>query len=481
MGHGETKVSVVSQNRVPIIICFVVACSAFPFSLLHYFLPQMLRKQFQISVENLGLYTGLVDFADSFSSFISSAFLGYLSDVYGKKYLLIASLFSSFLRLFLYPFVKNIWLLIALECTYGLVNCTSVMVRAILVEFSTENNRVLYFGYLTASYALSRAFSSLVGGLVVNFQYRMDVDNPYMIYSLLAALLTLLSVILSFFIPSTSKYSSMRKQEYYPNSTQMESLERFLYNWLLEIHSVTNLQTLLLVLCRGMISFASCTLLWTLFLFTPLRDYGLQLDALHVGIIFMVYGLISFCFQFAIFDKVVSIFSLKGTFMLGSFLSIIQLLMLPTITPMPYWNNNYEKSSGTTFLVVIFISIEVVLYAVGEILRPALDAMIVNTTDLDKQGIVQGVSRMSHVFSDAVGSVVVGWLFSFFVETGHPVYVFIFSATFYLIPAFIVYLMPSTIESHKSIQKKKKSKEEEGGGTEPSDQNQPKSLKDIAV
>ncbi len=158
MGHGETKVSVLSQNRVPIIICFVVACSAFPFSLLHYFLPQMLRKQFQISVENLGLYTGLVDFADSFSSFISSAFLGYLSDVYGKKYLLIASLFSSFLRLFLYPFVKNIWLLIALECTYGLVNCTSVMVRAILVEFSTENNRVLYFGYLTASYALSRAF-----------------------------------------------------------------------------------------------------------------------------------------------------------------------------------------------------------------------------------------------------------------------------------------------------------------------------------
>lgn len=153
------KQVILSKNdRIPLIICIIVACSAFPFSLLHYFLPQMLTSQFGISDEDLGLYSGLVDFADSFTSFMSSALIGYLSDVYGKKHLLILSLVSSFVRLFLYAFIRNIWLLIATECLYGLVNCSSVMVRAILVEFSTNENRVVLFGYLTASYALSRSF-----------------------------------------------------------------------------------------------------------------------------------------------------------------------------------------------------------------------------------------------------------------------------------------------------------------------------------
>jgi MFS family permease len=152
------KKQILTENsRVPLIICIIIACSAFPFSLLHYFLPQMLTKQFQISHEDVGKYAGLVDFSDSIGSFLSSAFIGYLSDVYGKKWLLTISLASSMIRLLLYAFIGDIWILIGIEFVYGLVNSTSVLVRALLVEFSNNDNRVTYFGYMTASYAISRS------------------------------------------------------------------------------------------------------------------------------------------------------------------------------------------------------------------------------------------------------------------------------------------------------------------------------------
>lgn len=418
----------------------------------------MLQKQFNISNEDLGLYSGLVDFADSFTSFISSAFVGYLSDIYGKKPLLVVSLLCSFLRLVLYAFIRDVRLLIGVECLYGFVNCTSVMVTALMVEFSTNENRVRLFGYMTASYALSRSLSSLVGGLLVHFESGFKVDNPYAIYSLLSACLTLVSIVLSHYIPLSSSLEQPRSRNsntqddlYYPNSTLPENLQRFLQNWFKELKWVANKKALLLIMCRGMISFASSTLLWTLFAFTPLRDYGLDLSSLKVGLIFMMYGLISFGFQFVLFDRVVGALGLRGTFILGGFLSATQLLLLP-ISPLPYWSSDYQPLNlNASLYVVTFISIGVALYAVGEVMRPALDAMIVNTTDLGKQGIVQGVSRMSHVFCDAIGSMIVGWLYSYFVRTGHPIYVFVFSATFYLVPALVVYRMDNTLEVHAQV------------------------------
>jgi MFS family permease len=279
--------------------------------------------------------------------------------------------------------------------------------------------------------------------MLVSFQSSLNVKNPYMVYSLLSAVLTLVSVVISLLIPS--KQRLIRRNQPPASNT----LTKFFSSWIYEIASISNKLTILLIVCRGMISFASCTLVWTLLAFAPIRDFGLQLTALHVGVLFMMYGFISFVVQFLLFSRVAGKLGLRGTFIFGGFIAIIQLLLFP-LTPMPYWGAGFQKTSSSTPFVVVFLFVEVTLYAISEIVRPALDTMIVNTSDLDKQGVVQGVSRMSHVFADAVGSVIIGWLYSYFMYRGNAFYVFVFSATFYLIPVFVVYLLPDSIEVHKS-------------------------------
>lgn len=330
--------------------------------------------------------------ASSIGGFCSGVHLGYFSDRYGRRKLILFGCFSSMVSALTFGLAPNYWVALAARFMLGLGNANIALSKACVSDLTTGPTRALAFAYLGGFFAIARAVASALGGLTTGLLIPLPYleDNPYALPSLIGAFVNLVAiVVLAFRLPET-----LRKED-----AQRPSLTKGLkivYGtpalWRSFIAFALN------SLCNGWIIIAFIA-------FTSLEPgkYGLGLSTRQTGVAFFVWGLLCFIYQFGVVEHVLKRWKLRRSYMFGTRSLIVGTLLMPVSGfLLLLWPAASSESSSApiTYSIVLwsFLFVATLIFSMGWMTAlPVLNTIVSNASPPDSQGLTQGLPASPQV------------------------------------------------------------------------------------
>ncbi|MBC3541010.1 TCR/Tet family MFS transporter [Rufibacter sediminis] len=166
-------------------------------------LPRLISELIQGSLSEASLYGGWLMFAYSMTQFMFSPVLGNLSDRFGRRPVLLFSLFGFGIDYILLALAPNIgWLFIG-RIIAGITGASMTTATAYIADISTPEKRAQNFGMVGAAFGLGFIIGPVIGGVLGQFGPRV----PF--YA--AAAITLLNWLYGYFILPESLSPELRR------------------------------------------------------------------------------------------------------------------------------------------------------------------------------------------------------------------------------------------------------------------------------
>ena len=133
----------------------------------------------------------------SLMQLIFSPILGRISDIYGRKKILVLCLIGSAISYFLLYFATNFALVLFARSVAGLFGSTTAIANAYVTETTSSTNRSKGMGLIGAAFGLGLVFGPVIGGYFGGGDINnIDYKTPFFFASLVA----IISCILAYFI-----------------------------------------------------------------------------------------------------------------------------------------------------------------------------------------------------------------------------------------------------------------------------------------
>ncbi|RNI21857.1 TCR/Tet family MFS transporter [Rufibacter latericius] len=155
-------------------------------------LPKLISELINGSLSEASLYGGWLMFAYSMTQFLFSPVLGNLSDRYGRRPVLLFSLFGFGIDYILLALAPNIGWLFVGRIIAGITGASMTTATAYIADISTPEKRAQNFGMVGAAFGLGFIIGPVIGGVLGQFGSRV----PF--YA--AAAITLLNWLYGYFI-----------------------------------------------------------------------------------------------------------------------------------------------------------------------------------------------------------------------------------------------------------------------------------------
>ena len=170
-------------------------------------MPKLISELIGGSLSDASRYGGWMMFAYSITQFLFAPILGNLSDRYGRRPVLLASLFGfgiDYLFLAVAPTIG--WLFVG-RIIAGITGASFTTAQAYIADVSTPEKRAQNFGLVGAAFGVGFIIGPVIGGLLGQYGARI----PF--YA--AAVLALLNWLYGYFIlPESLKPENRRKFEW---------------------------------------------------------------------------------------------------------------------------------------------------------------------------------------------------------------------------------------------------------------------------
>jgi MFS transporter, DHA1 family, tetracycline resistance protein len=154
--------------------------------------PTLIQQLTNSDISQASVYGGWLTFAYAAMQFVFSPILGGLSDRFGRRPILLVSLFGlgvDYLFLYFAPTIG--WLFVG-RLLAGVCGASFTTAAAYIADVSTDENRAKNFGMIGAAFGLGFIVGPLLGSLFSSF----GVRAPFLV----AALLSLLNWLYGFFV-----------------------------------------------------------------------------------------------------------------------------------------------------------------------------------------------------------------------------------------------------------------------------------------
>lgn len=164
------------------------------------------------------LYGGWLMFVYAFTQFICAPLIGALSDRFGRRPVLLLSLFGFGIDYILIGFAPNIFWLFIARFISGLTGASITTASAYIADISSPEKRSQNFGLIGAAFGLGFIIGPVIGGLLGQYGTRV----PFFA----AAGLTLLNVAYGYFILPESLPKENRRKFELKRANPMGSLKQ---------------------------------------------------------------------------------------------------------------------------------------------------------------------------------------------------------------------------------------------------------------
>ncbi|EMF0095363.1 MFS transporter [Enterococcus hirae] len=319
----------------------------------------------------------------AFSMFLAAPMLGALSDRFGRKIILISSLFGSAVGYYLFGFGGALWILFLGRIIEGLTGGEISAILAYFADLTPIESRTKYFGWISATVGIGTAAGPLIGGFLAQYGPAIPLY--------VASFLSLSNAVYGyFFMPE-----SLTKRE----RTRNLSLQQI--NPFKQLQLVFTFRSVKWLLITGFLIWLPNGSFQAIFAQFSIDTF--HLSPIIIGFTFSLIG-------------IMDIFA--------------QLLIMPIL--LKFWRENQIITMGITsemigYSVIILSAfygsipcfiIGMVFFGLGDaIFSPSYNGLISTYASKEDQGKIQGASQSIQALARVIGPMIGGQLYANFHHT----------------------------------------------------------------
>lgn len=375
-------------------------------------IPKLIKELIHGDISEAAKIGGWLTFAYAITQFIFAPLVGNLSDKFGRRPIILISLFAFSMDYLLLAFAPTItWIFIG-RIIAGITGASITTASAYIADVSTPENRAKNFGMIGAAFGLGFIIGPVIGGLLGQYGSRV----PF--YA--AAVLCLLNFLYGYFI--------------LPESLSKDNRREFSLKRANPIGAFLNLkkypQLIGLVVSIFLLYTASHAVHSNWSYFTM---YKFNWDEKMVGISLGAIGLLVGIVQGGLIRVINPKLGNEKSIYVGMALYTVGMFLFATAT---------QSWMMFTFLIP---------YCLGGIAGPAMQAVISSQVPANEQGEIQGTLSSLMSASAIVGPPMMSTVFYYFTHKEAP---FQFAGAPFVLGGFLMLL--STIIAYLSFRKTNK-------------------------
>ncbi len=344
-------------------------------------IPQLIKELIHGDISEAAKYGGWLIFAYAITQFIFSPIIGNLSDKFGRRPIILISLFGFSIDYLLLAFSPTItWLFIG-RIIAGVTGASLTTASAYIADVSTPENRAKNFGLIGAAFGLGFIIGPVIGGFLGQYGARV----PF--YA--AAFLCMVNFVYGYFI--------------LPESLALENRRDF--NWkranpvgaFLNLKKYPNLIGLIVSVFILYVASHAVQSNWSYF-----TIYQFKWDEKMVGISLGVVGLLVGAVQGGLIRYTTPKLGNKKSILIGILLYCVGMFLF--------------SIASKSWMMFVFL----IPYCLGGISGPALQSVISGEVPATEQGEIQGTLTSLMSASSIIGPLMMTNIFYYFTHKSAP-------------------------------------------------------------
>ena len=344
-------------------------------------IPKLIKELIHGDISQAAKYGGWLTFAYAITQFMCAPLIGNLSDKFGRRPIILISLFAFSMDYLLLAFAPTItWLFIG-RIIAGLTGASITTASAYIADVSTPENRAKNFGMIGAAFGLGFIIGPVIGGSLGHYGSRV----PF--YA--AAILCGLNFLYGYFILPESLAPENRRNF---NIKRANPIGAFI-----NLRKHPSLYGLLISLFLVYVASHAIQGNWSYF-----TMYQFHWDERMVGISLGVIGLLVGLVQGVLIRWINPKLGNEKSIYIGLLLYTLGLFLFATATQ--------------SWMVFVFL----IPYCLGGIAGPAMQSVISSKVDPSEQGEIQGTLSSLMSASTIIGPPMMSSLFYYFTQKDAP-------------------------------------------------------------
>ena len=327
-----------------------------------------------VNVNDAIIYSGWLMVSYALMQFVFSPVLGALSDVYGRRPILLLSLFGLGLDYLFLSVANTLPLLFAGRIIAGICGSSLTTGFAYVADITKPEERAQSFGLISAAVGLGFIIGPFLGGLFSEFGIRI----PFVV----AAILSLVNLLYGFFILPESLASQNRAKF---NLSRLNPFRSFIF-----FKEQTTLQPLLISLFFVYLSAQALPSIWPFY-----TKYLYKWSDLEIGYSLTFVGLLVAIVKSGLIKWSQNKFGSVNSVHIGLIFSILGLGLF--------------AFANQPWMVYVFA----LVYCMGGIATPSLQGIISNKMASNQQGELQGVITSFVSLANILSPILMTHIFSF--------------------------------------------------------------------
>ncbi len=372
-------------------------------------LPELIQNLTHGSVSDSSQYGGLLIFAYSLMQFVCSPIIGNLSDQYGRRPVLLCSLFGFGIDYLFLAFAPSIGWLFVGRIVAGITGASITTGSAYISDISIPEKKAQNFGMIGAAFGLGFIIGPVLGGQLAHFGVRMPFIG--------AAVLSLINWIYGYFVLPESLAKENRRPFEWKRANPIGSLK------MLKKYPV--IEGLVVSITLIYIASHSVQTTWTYYTiekfgWSPtMRGYSLGVVGICVAIV-----------QGLLIRKIIPKLGQEKSVYIGLGLYAVGFVLF--------------AFASQTWMMYAFTAV----YCMGGIAMPAIQGIISTHVPANEQGELQGALTSLMSATSIIGPLIMTNVFAYFTAAQAPIH---FAGAPFIVSAILTFF--STILAYKSLKK----------------------------
>jgi MFS transporter, DHA1 family, tetracycline resistance protein len=337
--------------------------------------PKLIEHLIHGDVRTAALYGLWLTIAYATMQFVFSPVIGNLSDKYGRRPVLLASLLGFSIDYLFLAFAPTIWWLFVGRIIAGITGASFTTATAYIADISTNENRAQNFGIVGAAFGMGFIIGPVLGGFLGHY----GTQVPF----LAASALALLNALYGFFVLPESLAKDKRRPFEWKRANPVGSLIQ-----LSKYPAVLGLAASYVLIYMGAQAVQN---VWTYYTIEKF-EWSERTIGLSLGLVGLLVGLVQGLLIRIVIPK------------LGKERSIVIGLMLYSIGLLLF------SLAGQGWMMFAFC----VPYCLGGIAGPSLQGIITSQVPANEQGELQGGLTGLVSLTQIAGPLVMNSLFFYF-------------------------------------------------------------------